>query len=217
MKSPVGGVLDIFTAHAADKIICPSPHLAELVKSYCLVDDGKVCCIPNGVDLVAFDKIDDAPTSILSKYNLKKDNYVLFIGRLSSLKGVQYLIDAFKVIKKDYINLKLVIVGTGDFEGYLRNLSQGIADIVFTGYIDSLNARKILYKNSASVVVPSLYEGELNTIKRRATCAVTGEFDSKKAVRKLVSSLVSTCFLANSHNCLNRMLQYPKSKPIVVY
>jgi glycosyltransferase involved in cell wall biosynthesis len=170
MKSPVGSVFDVFTAHAADKIICPSPHLVELVKSYCLVDDRKVCCVPNGVDLEAFDKVDDAPDSILCKYDLKKDNYVLFIGRLSSLKGVQYLIDAFKVIKKDYINLKLVIVGTGDFEGYLKNFSQGIGGIVFTGHIDSLNVRTILYRNCAFVVVPSLYEGLPTVVLEAMAC-----------------------------------------------
>lgn len=170
LKGSIGSVFDVFTAHAADKIICPSPHLAELVKSYCLVDDGKVCCIPNGVDLEAFDKIDDEPASILSKYDLKKDNYVLFIGRLSSLKGVQYLIDVFKVIRKDYINLKLVIVGSGDFERYLKNLSQGVAGIVFTGYIDSLNVRTILYRNCVSVVVPSLYEGLPTVVLEAMAC-----------------------------------------------
>lgn len=159
LKGSIGSVSDVFTAHAADKIICCSPNLAELVKSYCLVDDGKIFCIPNGLEFEAFDKIDDEPASILSKYDLEKDNYVLFIGRLSSLKGVQYLIDAFKVIKKDYINLKLVIVGSGDFERYLENLSQGVAGIVFTGHIESLNVRTILYRNCAFVAVPSLYEG----------------------------------------------------------
>jgi glycosyltransferase involved in cell wall biosynthesis len=170
LKSPVGSIFDVFTAHMTDKIICPSPHLAKLIKSYCLVDERKVCCIPNGIDLEAFDKIDDDPASILSKYDLKKDNYVLFIGRLSSLKGVQYLIDAFKVIKKDYINLKLVIVGTGDFEGYLKNLSQGIAGIVFTGQIDSLNVRTTLYRNCASVVVPSIYEGLPTVVLEAMAC-----------------------------------------------
>jgi len=170
LKSPVGSVFDVFTAHAADKIICPSPNLAELVKSYCLVDERKVCCIPNGVDFEAFDKIDDDPASILRKYDLKKDNYLLFMGRLSSLKGVQYLIDAFKVIKKDYINMKLVIVGTGDLEGYLKNLSQGIASIVFTGHIDSLNVRTILYRNCASVVVPSIYEGLPTVVLEAMAC-----------------------------------------------
>jgi glycosyltransferase involved in cell wall biosynthesis len=145
--------------HATDKIICPSRHLADLVKSYCLANDEKVCCIPNGIDIKALDKIDDEPDSILSKYDLKKDNYLLFMGRLSSLKGVQYLIDAFKMIRKDYVNLKLAIVGSGDFEGYLKNLSRGIPGIVFTGYIDSMSIKATLYRNCVSLVVPSLYEG----------------------------------------------------------
>ena len=170
IKSPVGSIFDVFTAHAVDKIICPSPHLTELVKSYCLVDERKVCCIPNGVDLEAFDKIDDDPASILSKYDLKKGNYVLFMGRLSSLKGVQHLVNAFKVIKKDYTNLKLAIVGSGDFEGYLKNLSQGIGGIVFTGHIDSLNVRTILYRNCAFVVVPSMYEGLPTVVLEAMVC-----------------------------------------------
>ena len=170
LKSSIGSISDFFTAHATDKIICPSPHLAELVKSYCSVDDGKVCCIPNGLDVKVFDKIDDEPTSILRQYDLKKGNYLLFIGRLSSLKGVQYLIDAFKVIKKDYINLKLVIVGTGDFEVYLKNLSQGIGGIVFTGHIESLNVRTILYRNCSFVVVPSIYEGLPTVVLEAMAC-----------------------------------------------
>jgi len=170
LKSPVGSIFDIFTAHTTDKIICPSPHLAALIASYCLVDTAKVCCIPNGVNIDAFDKIQDEPDSILKKYDLKKDNYLLFIGRLTSLKGVQYLIDAFKLIKKDYINLKLVIVGTGDFEGYLKKLSQGIADVVFTGHIDSLTVRAILYRHCSVVVAPSIYEGLPTVVLEAMVC-----------------------------------------------
>lgn len=159
LKSPVGSIFDVFKAHATDKIICPSPHLAKLVKSHCFVDEQKICVIPNGLDLEAIDKIKDYDTGVLSKYDLEKDKYVLFIGRLSVLKGVQYLIEAFRRIKKDYANLKLVIVGTGDFEDYLRNLAHGIEDVVFTGYVDSLTDKKLLYENCLAVAVPSLYEG----------------------------------------------------------
>lgn len=158
LKSSVGSICDVFTAHAADKIICPSSHLARLIKSYCFVDEEEICVIPNGIDLKAFDKTKDYDTSILSKYNLEVDNYVLFIGRLSFLKGVQYLIKAFRSIKKAYANLKLVIVGTGDFESYLRNLANEVDDVVFTGYVDSLRVKRILYENSLVVVVPSFYE-----------------------------------------------------------
>jgi len=157
LKSPVGSICDILIAHATDKIICPSSHLARLIESYCFVNEEKICVIPNGINLEVFDKIQD-DDSVLSRYDLKRDNYVLFIGRLSILKGVQYLIKAFRAIKKEYPNLKLVIVGTGDFENYLRNLAHGTEDVVFTGYVDSLRVKKILYENSLAVVVPSLYE-----------------------------------------------------------
>jgi len=158
-KGPVGSIFDVFKTHAVDKIICPSPHLLKLVRSYCFVDERKICVIPNGINLEVFDKTKDYDTSILGKYNLERDKYLLFMGRLSVLKGIQHLIEAFRTIKKEYTNLKLAIVGTGEYEGYLRNLAYGIDDIVFTGYADALAVKKSLYTNCVAVVVPSSYEG----------------------------------------------------------
>lgn len=159
LKSPIGSICDVLTAHATDKIICPSLHLARLIRSYCFVDERKIHVIPNGIDLEAIDKIKNYHAGVLSKYDLERDKYVLFMGRLSVLKGVEYLIKAFSSIKKEYPNLKLIIVGTGDFENYLRNLAHGIEDVVFTGYVDSLADKKLLYENCLAVAVPSLYEG----------------------------------------------------------
>jgi len=170
LKSPVGSICDVLTAHATDKIICPSPHLARMIKSYCFVDEHKIHVIPNGIDLKAIDKIKDYDTPILSKYDLERDKYVLFMGRLSVLKGVQYLIKAFSSIKKEYSKLKLVIVGTGDFEDYLRNLAHGVEDVVFTGYIDSPTVKKALYENCLAVAVPSLYEGLPMVILEAMAC-----------------------------------------------
>ena len=172
LKDPVGGLFDIFTAHTTDKIISPSPHLAKMIKSYCFINEKKICVVLNGIDLEAFDKTEDYDAGVLRKYDLDRDNYLLFIGRLSPMKGVQYLIPAFKDIKKRYTNLKLVIAGSGekDYEVYLRNLAHGIKDIVFTGYIDSLRIKKILYENCLAVVVPSLYEGLPMVILEAMAC-----------------------------------------------
>jgi len=158
-KGPMGSIFDVFKAHAVDKIICPSPHLVGLIRSYCFVDEQKICVIPNGINLKELDKIEDHDTSVLRKYGLERDKYLLFVGRLSVLKGVQHLIEAFRTIKKEYTNLKLVIVGTGEYEDYLRNLAYGMDDIVFTGYVDALAVKKSLYENCVAVVVPSSYEG----------------------------------------------------------
>jgi glycosyltransferase involved in cell wall biosynthesis len=158
LKSSVGSICDLHTAHLTDEIICPSPHLAKMIKSYCFVDEDKIHVIPNGLNLKPIDEIKTSDLSILDKYGLEEDNYLLFMGRLTVLKGVQYLIKAFRSLKKDYPNLKLVIVGTGPFGGYLRNLACGIKDIVFTGYVDSPAEKKLLYEKSIAVIVPSVYE-----------------------------------------------------------
>jgi len=159
LKSSIGSIFDLFTAHSADKIICPSLSLAALIRSHCFVNESKTIVISNGIDLEVFKKEKyENPDKFLRQFGLEKDNYILFVGRLGVLKGVQYAIEAFKSISAAHPNLKMAIVGKGDFEGYLRDLTRGMENIVFTGYVDSPMVRKTLYENSLLVVVPSLYE-----------------------------------------------------------
>ena len=85
--------------------------------------------IPNGVELgkkiVAHD---------IKYFGLKKDNYILSLGRIVKHKGLQYLIQAFKNVKTDK---KLVIVGgsahTDKFVKELKDLAAGDPRIIFTG------------------------------------------------------------------------------------
>lgn len=158
VKNPLGYLWDIVTCHFSDKIIGPCPDLVNLLR-YCFVGQEKVCIIPNGIDPDMFEKTscDDA---FLDRYALEKDNFVLYIGRLYSLKGIQYLINAFLNLKKShkYQRLKLAIAGRGDFEPYLKKIAQGSKDIMFIGYVDSMMAKKVLYENCLAVAVPSIYE-----------------------------------------------------------
>ena len=159
LKGSVGSIFDVLTAHAVDRIICPSPSLAAMISSYCFVDGHKILVIPNGIDLESFRKTKcEDSSAYLEEYGLEENNYVLFVGRLGVLKGAQYAIEAFKRIRMEHPNLKMVIVGKGDYENYLRGLARGLGNIVFTGYVGSLMIRKALYENSLLVLVPSLYE-----------------------------------------------------------
>jgi glycosyltransferase involved in cell wall biosynthesis len=65
----------------------------------------------------------------------------------------------------------MAIVGRGDFEGSLRNLAREIRNIVFTGYVSSLNVRKVLYENSLLVVVPSIYEALPMVVLEAMACS----------------------------------------------
>lgn len=96
---------------------------------------------------------------IMRKWNLDKDEYILFLGRIVPEKGIQYLIEAFKKIKTDK---KLVIAGgasdTDSFMNEIKEKAKGDERIVFTGFVQG-QALEELYSNSYIYVLPSDLEG----------------------------------------------------------
>ena len=51
----------------------------------------------------------------------KKDLNVLFFGRLEAYKGIDVLIKAFEILKKEKLDINLVIAGRGELEENLKN------------------------------------------------------------------------------------------------
>ena len=78
------------------------------------VEKGKIFISPNASEIL-YDKnkIDKLKRQILKKYKLKNKKIILYVGRLISRKGVNYLISAFSKLKNE--NAILLIVGGGDF------------------------------------------------------------------------------------------------------
>lgn len=134
----------------ADEIIV----LSKNVQEYFLNEYGvETKYIPNGVSkpqLVNADLIKD-------KYNLDKDSYILFLGRLVPEKGITYLMEAFKKVNT---SKKLVIAGgssdTIDFENELKAMAD--ERIIFTGFIQGRMLEE-LYSNAYAYVLPSDLEG----------------------------------------------------------
>jgi len=93
----------------------------------------------------------------LSEPNLKREEYLLFVGRLAPEKGVHYLIRAFKNVKTD---MKLVIVGDDPYNRkYVESLKQNDDNrVMFLGYV--YGKRYVdLCKHSYLYVQPSELEG----------------------------------------------------------
>lgn len=136
----------------ADEIIV----LSENVQKYFKETYGRETkYIPNGVN---YPKIRIAKI-ITEKFSLKKDEYILFLGRLVPEKGIRYLIQAFKEVKTDK---KLVIAGgssdTDDFIRELKELSKDDKRIIFTGFVQGRELEE-LYSNAYIYCLPSDLEG----------------------------------------------------------
>lgn len=136
----------------ADEIIV----LTESTKKYFLdTYNRKTQVIPNGVNK----PVTRNANKIRKKFNLEKDSYILFVGRLTPEKGLEYLVQAYKKLN---IEKKLVIAGgTSDTDQYvmkLKNISLCNPNIIFTGFVQGRILEE-LYSNAYIFVQPSDLEG----------------------------------------------------------
>lgn len=132
--------------------------------------------IPNGVNKpkIASAKI------ITQKYGLKKDEYILFLGRIVPEKGIHYLIDAYNGIKT---NKKLVIAGgASDTDSYYSELKERVnnnKNIIFTGFVQEKELDE-LYSNAYIYCLPSDLEGmPLSLLEAMSynNCCITSDIE----------------------------------------
>ena len=106
------------------------------------------------IDSERFEDLDEGIlNAVRSEYG---EDFFLFVGVLRSYKGLTYLLDAMKGIKR-----KLVIVGKGSDEVRLRAKAKlsGLDNVAFTGYIDD-KMLPAFYKLSRAFVFPSCNRAE---------------------------------------------------------
>lgn len=130
--------------------------LSEGVRRYFMEAYGREAVfIPNGVDAK-----EALPASVINeKWNLERDSYLLYLGRLVPEKRPELLIEAFRALDT---NKRLVIAGgSSDTLGYEKELhaaAQGDNRIVFTGFVNGEPLAE-LYSNCYAYVLPSDVEG----------------------------------------------------------
>ena len=136
----------------ADEIIVLSKGVQEYFKE---TYGRETHFIPNGVNRPQIRKAN----LITEKFGLKKDSYILFLGRLVPEKGIRYLVEAFKNVKTDK---KLVIAGgssdTDSFMEELKELAKSDDRILFTGFVQGAMLDE-LYSNAYIYTLPSDLEG----------------------------------------------------------
>ena len=102
--------------------------------------------VPNGINLAEYSRdIEPIPRLKDGRKN------ILFVGRYNeSRKGFRYLLRAFPMVREQFPDARLIVVGTGNYERYERFLQQhNIKDVLFAGFTDPRT--KARYYASADV------------------------------------------------------------------
>lgn len=157
----------------ADEIIVLSKNVQKYFKDTYNRDTN---FIQNGVNKPDIVKL----KNMKNKFNLTKDGYVLFLGRIVPEKGIHYLIDAYQNVKT---NKKLVIAGgASDTNHYflkLKEKAQNNENIIFTGFVQGRDLDE-LYSNAYIYCLPSDLEGmplSLLEAMSYGNCCLTSDID----------------------------------------
>ena len=123
-------------AQKCSLIICPSTSILSLLKNYGITSP--IEFIPNAVDLRSFKK--GNPQRIRDKYNISEEEKLLiYVGRIGLEKNLGFMLQAFKNIKDQVPEAKLMIVGEGPELESTKELAKylGINErVIFPGRVE---------------------------------------------------------------------------------
>jgi glycosyltransferase len=139
-----------------DHTICLSNYMQEIMCRDYGLDPTKISVISNGLYYVA----DPTTNSKLlrKKWNIQaREKIILSAGRIDEIKGLSYLIKAFREVLKRYPKCRLMIAGSGNYDTYFQEAKDICTKITFTGLLEKDELYE-LYRMADIGVVPSLFE-----------------------------------------------------------
>jgi len=143
----------------ADCVIAVSNYTKNIIVNKYEIPREKVSVVYNGIDKEDFPNYNKKSEKLK---NLKKNGtkIVLFVGRLTLQKGLDYFLSAAKKSLDYDKNIMFVIAGTGDMERQIiRQVSEmGISDkVLFMGFVRGDELQDV-YKVADLYIMPSVSE-----------------------------------------------------------
>jgi glycogen(starch) synthase len=157
-QSHIHGV-EHWMANRADRVITCSAYMREHVSDIYGLDESKIAVIPNGIDPMDLQPVDDLPT-LRARFAAPDDQLVLLVGRLVYEKGFQLALEALPGLIERVGNVRFLVAGSGTHEAELKAQAEALGLLehgTFLGWIgdDVLHS---LYRIADLTVVPSIYE-----------------------------------------------------------
>ena len=149
----IGFLQDKAFLRLADHIIALSMFSKEVLNKDYKINPEKIHFIPNGLaDIKTETQV--IPFTATDSENFK---YILFVGRLDNIKGIGYLLKAFRILLKKINDIQLLIVGDGDYNKYFKQCKGIWNKVIFTGKI-SHTQLYTLHQRATLAVLPSFHE-----------------------------------------------------------
>ncbi|MBQ8792657.1 MAG: glycosyltransferase [Clostridia bacterium] len=116
----------------------------------------------NGTDFSPIENEQEAHKLVNQKFKINSHMPVLlFVGRLTMLKNILFIVQALKLLKDKNMNFKMIYVGTGIDENNLKDkiIELGLEkEVILTGKIMDRELLKAIYSRAQLFLFPSYYD-----------------------------------------------------------
>ncbi|RHJ85300.1 TIGR04157 family glycosyltransferase [Parabacteroides sp. AM08-6] len=138
-----------------DHLICLSNNTRQILQNYYKLNSNKITTIYNGLtDTIFFIE----KSALRQKFHISPDTpIILFVGRLDPSKGLNYALQAFRIILKTYPNCRFIIAGNGRFNLYMTECEDIWMNVTWTGFLSKEKLYE-LYAIADIGVMPSFHE-----------------------------------------------------------
>ncbi len=183
-----------------------SNYTADVVSDRYKVSKDKITVVHNGVDPAEFTRQD-------VRRIFPHDKIVLFVGRLTYQKGVDYFLRAAQQVLAVHPDTVFIVVGDGDqfqkhiLDAAFLNISHRV---IFTGFLQGKPLRN-LYSMADVFVMPSVSEPygivALEAIASRVPCIISRQ----SGVAETVKNVLTVDFWDVNHTAslINTILSFP--------
>jgi glycosyltransferase involved in cell wall biosynthesis len=177
------------------QLVAVSNYQRETLLNCHLANKNNIITIYNGVAEDTSKCLDQQRLEIRDQLCVSNNEILIgTIAVLSNQKGIEYLLDAISILKREDIEIKFVIVGGGPLEVYLRNraVQLGLDDkVIFTGWRN--DARK--YFAAFDIFLqPSLWEAFsivlLEAMSSKMPIITTDVGEHKNVIKNEISGLL---------------------------
>ncbi|MCR4586625.1 MAG: glycosyltransferase [Lachnospiraceae bacterium] len=183
----------------ADELFACSTEAAAAVYGRAAYESGRVRIIPNALELAEFAPgaaVCDKAAEIRERYGLTDAYVVGHVGRFHYAKNHEFLLEIFEKIKRKKPGAKLLLVGGGEREGFIRETAERLKlsdDCIFAG----MQADTAPFYSVMDVMVfPSRYEGLPGTVVEAQAagvpCIMSDAVTKEVAVTELVKTMSLT-------------------------
>lgn len=211
------------TVKNAKKIIAISDdNVSDIIKKFPNAQN-KLEILRNGYSSTDFFVKNVSKENVLKKYNIDKnfDKIVLFVGRISKMKGLDTLFKAAKIYEKE--NILTLIAGDGIYKEELLKMKNkfDLKNIIFIGNRNQSELND-LYNIADLLVLPSRKEALPMVIIESLACGTPVVVTNLNGISKIINKNLGLTFemddekmLANQINkILNKEIKFNKEQII---